>query len=263
MMLWSVFRRCLPVPRIGLHRFRSGPERGTAPDLSLLKNARIGDRLTHFMLPEVRPRQDVVLLLEPFHPLGTSICRRLALDGLRPIAVSGDPTAGEAFCSRLALEGFTVPHRAIDLQLDGCELRLARDVQLVYGGLRGMISFFRPRSGQGHWLDVPLVAADDLLRRSTSGRLRMLRALAPLLANRGFLQDVIMGRMDGAGARLAQVDGAAAHLWDDLLADEWERRGIRVRRTYTRLQMRGGQAELADDVERVLADFQRCLSSSP
>ena len=215
--------------------------------------------MTFDTLRELRPRYQVVVVLDPFHPLGLAVCRRLALDGLRPVAVSADPVAAESFCSRLAIEGFTVPHRTIDNSFPNCESWLAEDLREVYGGLRGMLSFFEARSRHGRWLDVPLTVADEVLRRSMSRRLRMLRALAPLLAHRGFLHNVVMGKVRRDGTPLAQVEGATAYLWDDLLAEEWEQRGVMVRRTYTRLQLRDPVDDLDHNVNRVLDDFHRCL----
>ena len=114
------------------------------------------------------------------------------------------------------------------------------------------------------WLELPLTAANEMIRESLNRRLRLLRALTPLLAGRGFLQNVVMGVVTPSGDPAMRANGAAAHLWDDLLAGEWERRGVLVRRTYTRLvaQAPGGRSAAALELHRVQRDFDRCMAQT-
>ncbi|MEM9302841.1 MAG: hypothetical protein AAGE01_12050 [Pseudomonadota bacterium] len=209
-------------------------------------------------------KREAFLLLDPFHALGRSFCAFVARRGELPIAVSEDPDAGSEFSVRMALEGTCVPHRTIHTSFPDAELRLAQDLGQVFGGIRGMVSFFPLPVRRENWLELPLTAANELVRESVNRRLRLLRALAPLLERRGFLQNVIMGVIDEDGSPVSRVDEATAHLWDDLLAGEWERRGVLVRRTYTRMVASdGGSFEtLFEDLDRVQADFERCLQQT-
>lgn len=211
-----------------------------------------------------RDAREVILLLDPFHPLGRAVCRHLAESGLRPIAVSSQPAAGAEFSVRMALEGVCVPHRTLPREDLRCEAQLAEDVVRVHGGLRGVLSFFSPGERRRRWLDLPLAAANELVRESLDARFRLLRALAPLLARRGFLQNVVMGVVSEEGDPTAGPGEAAAHLWDELLAGEWERYGVPVRRTYTRLVSAPHLLrEVVDrDLARVAQDFHRCMAQT-
>lgn len=210
-------------------------------------------------LVAARARSEVVLLVEPFHSLGQAVCRQLARERLRPIIVSSDPARGEAFCVRMAIEGFSIPHRTLHMDFPACETRLGEDLTKVYGGLRGIVSFFQPIRGRSHWLDLPIIVADALLRRAVNQRLRLLQAMAPMLGEGGFLLDVVMGVANTAGEPVVAVEGMSAQLWDGLLAGELERRGILVRRSYTRFTVKPGETGFRRDAERVLDEFHRCL----
>lgn len=214
--------------------------------------------LARRLQPGVR-RPKVTLLVEPFHSLGQTVCRQLAREGLRPVVVSNDPGRGEAFSIRMAIEGYSVPHRTLHDEFRECEQHLARDLDKVFGGLRGVISFFRPIRASHQWLTLPIIVADALLRRAVNQRLQLLQAVAPLLAERGFLLDVVMGVANAAGEPVVAVEGLTARLWDGLLGGELERRGILVRRTYTRFSVHPGEIDFRRDAQRVIDEFHRCL----
>ena len=94
----------------------------------------------------------MILLIDPYHDLGVAVGAALCRAGLRVVAVSASPADGEAYSTRLALEGGCVPHRALHREDVVGEARLAADLERVYGGLRGVLSFFSRRCGaSGGW----------------------------------------------------------------------------------------------------------------
>jgi hypothetical protein len=226
------------------------------------KNARGSDRLTRG--DDYSPRREAFILLDPCHALGQAFAADLCRRGLRPVAVSEDPGKGCEFATRMAFEGCCIPHRTVHAEFPDAEIHLARDLARVFGGARGMISFFPMPARATRWLDLPVSAANERIRTALNRRLRLLRALAPLLERRGFLQNVVMGVVDDAGRPVGRVGSATAQLWDDLLAGEWERRGVLVRRTYTRMVASDarGTADVVSDLDRVRSDFERCLAQT-
>ena len=177
----------------------------------------------------------VAVVISPFHEIGLTLCRLLALEGMRMVVVDRDPLVGEAFCRRMGLEGFSTTYRFADPDLPGCETALREDLLDVYGRIQCIISFFEPiQDGRAvNWLELPPTLAWQLIERSFSWRLRLLKALAPLFPVEagGVILNVMMG-MDSDGAD-SRVDNSVGSMLDQLLAPEWLRRNVVVKQIAT------------------------------
>jgi NAD(P)-dependent dehydrogenase (short-subunit alcohol dehydrogenase family) len=183
----------------------------------------------------VSKNPQVAVVISPFHEIGLTLCRLLALEGMRMVVVDRDPMVGEAFCRRLGLEGFSATYRFVDPDLAGCEAALREDLADVYGRIHCIISFFEPVSGGRplNWLELSPTVAWQLMERTFSWRLRLLKALAPLfpIEDGGIILNVMMGAdKDGASGRL---DATVASMVDQLLAPEWANRNVVVRQIAT------------------------------
>ena len=73
----------------------------------------------------------VAVVISPFHEIGLTLCRLLALEGMRMVVVDRDPMVGEAFCRRLGLEGFSATYRFVDPDLAGCEAALRESLASI------------------------------------------------------------------------------------------------------------------------------------
>lgn len=195
-----------------------------------------------------------VALLDPYCELGHLVCRLLAIEGYRPVVISADPVRGEVFSTRMALEGFSIPHRLVCPDIVNSEQRAADDLQAVFGGLRGMLSFFTVGSSVRSWFSLPLRAAEQIMQRETSRRIRLLRAVAPLLRGRGFMQNILM--TSAADTFRDRLSGAAAGFWDEVLADEWDREGVVVRRTVASVC---AKTPVSVEARRIFDDFSRLM----
>ena len=176
----------------------------------------------------------VAVVISPFHEIGLTLCRLLALEGMRMVVVDRDPLVGEAFCRRMGLEGFSATYRFADPDLPDCEAALREDLLDVYGGIQCIISFYEPINGgrQLNWLELPPTLAWQLMERSFSWRLRLLKAMAPLFPAEagGIILNVMLGSDDDSDSRL---DTSVASMLDQLLAPEWVRRNVVVRQIAT------------------------------
>ena len=177
----------------------------------------------------------VAVVISPFHEIGLTLCRLLALEGMRMVVVDRDPTVGGAFCRRLGLEGFSASYRYADPDLPGCEAALREDLLDVYGRVQCIISFYEPVHGgrELNWLELSPTLAWQLIERSFSWRLRLLKAMAPLfpVEEGGVILNVMMG-MDSDGAD-SRVDNSVGSMLDQLLAPEWLRRNVVVKQIAT------------------------------
>lgn len=177
----------------------------------------------------------VAVVISPFHEIGLTMCRLLALEGMRMVVVDRDPKVGEAFCQRMGLEGFSASYRFVDPDLPGCEQALREDLLDVYGQIQCIITFHEPcQTGcEFNWLELSPTLALQLIERSFSWRLRLLKALAPLFPadQGGVILNVMMGLNGDAGN--PRLDTSVASLLDQLLASEWLRRNVLVRQINT------------------------------
>ncbi len=163
----------------------------------------------------------VAVVLQPYHDLGLGLGRHLSRRGARVVAVDPDPASGEAFCRRLAWEGGAASYRFAAPGQRGAATALLSDLELVYGRVDWLISFFAgPRHPLG-WLQLKSDLASQLIERHVTHRLEFLKSLAPLLeksVHRTMIQVSL-----GVEPR---VEGAVAGFWDRLLANRWADSGI-------------------------------------
>ena len=120
--------------------------------------------------------------------------------------------------------------------------------------------WFRPiNSGRElNWLELSDSLAWQLIERSFSWRLRLLKAMAPLFPaeSGGVILNVMMGMEDEASG--ARIDTNVASMLDQLLAPEWLRRNVVVRQIATRVSgftpgSRDDQlSRLNDDVREII-----------
>ena len=179
----------------------------------------------------------VAVVISPFHEIGLTLCRLLALEGMRMVVVDRDPLVGEAFCRRMGLEGFSTTYRFADPDLPGCETALRDDLQDVYGQIQCILSFYEPanQGSEVNWLELSPSLAWQLIERSFSWRLRLLKAMAPLfpVESGGVILNVMMG-MDDEDAS-TRIDTNVTSMLDQLLAPEWSRRNVVVKQIATRV----------------------------
>jgi hypothetical protein len=206
-------------------------------------------------------RPQVAVVIRPFHELGLSLCRMLGTEGTRIVVLDRDPAVGEAFCHRLALEGFPATFRFIDPdRIDG-EQALHDDLADVYGQVKALITFYEPIATEHsiNWLDLSSTAASQLVQRSFDWRLRLLKAMAPLFDSDGGGQviNVLMGLRDGDDWQ-QRPEALVARMLDDLLAPEWSARGVSVRHVAT--EVSGFTPGARDEqIERLNRDVARVL----
>lgn len=203
----------------------------------------------------------VAVVIRPFHELGLTLCRLLAMEGTRIIVLDRDPSVGEAFCHRLGMEGFSASYRFVDPDLRHGEGQLRKDLADVYGQIRTLITFFEPvaASNRLNFLDMSAEVALKLVQQAFDWRLRLLKALTPLFGDEqgGLVLNVVMGQggeVDGG----QRPDALIAGLLNELLAPDWAERGVQVRQVSTAV---GGYTPGArdDEVERLQADVGRVL----
>jgi len=200
----------------------------------------------------------VAIVLRPFHELGLTLCRLLALEGTRIIVLDRDPSLGEAFCQRLALEGASASYRFVDPDLRHGEERLRDDLADVYGRIRTLISFFEPvaRSRRLDWLELAPEVGLKLVQQAFDWRLRLMQALTTLFDDDegGIVLNVLMGSRDARWTE--RTDGAVADLVGRLMGPAWSERGIDV------LQIETGAASVPgseEDFERLRDDIDQIV----
>jgi hypothetical protein len=202
----------------------------------------------------------VAVVIRPFHELGLTLCRLLALEGTRIVVLDRDPAVGEAFCQRLGLEGFSASYRYVDPDLKHGEDRLREDLADVYGRIRALITFFEPVTADGriNWLKLSPSVSVKLVQQAFDWRLRMLKAMTPLFAPDagGLVLNVLMGQRDEQ--LTDRPDAMVAGMLNQLLAPEWSALGVQVRQVATSVGnfIPGAFDEefdrLREDVDRVL-----------
>ena len=166
-------------------------------------------------------RPPVAVVLKPYHDLGLGICRHLSRRRARVVVLDPDPTAGEAFCRRLAWEGGLVSYRFASPEQRGGAAALLQDLEIVYGRVDWLISFFvSPKYPLG-WLELQSEVVSEILERHVSHWLDFLRALTPLL-ERSTRKTMIHVSL-GVGQR---AEAAVAGFWDRMLCERWQGSGI-------------------------------------
>ncbi len=193
----------------------------------------------------------IAVVLQPYHDLGLGISRYLTRSGARVVAVDPDPASGEAFCRRLAWEGGSATYRFLSPEQPRAGVSLLNDLDLVYGRVDWLISFFAgPRHPLG-WLQLQSELASQMIERHVAHRLAFLKALTPLLeksAHRSMIHVSL-----GVEPRL---ETAVSEFWDRLLESRWHGSGISTRCLVTEASSAPpgtASVDVAADLERLIA----------